>query len=223
MTRGRRRSEASRLAILDAARSLLLERGYDQLTIEAIAARAGVGKQTVYRWWRSKSAVVAEAALDGGLAPPLTPLPDTGDIAADLLDWLRSWIAHLSSREGTSLILGLTAATTEDQSIADTLHTHFTGPHERLVRQRLEHARAAGQLSPDAPLAMIASVLIGSLLYRVLRRQSEPLPHDADELVRLVLHGATRRAESGRTPSRAASNSTAGHPAGSTSGRADVS
>lgn len=193
MTSGRRRSETSRVAILDAARTLLLERGYDHLTIEAIATRAGVGKQTVYRWWSSKGAVVADAALEGGLVPPLVALPNTGDITADLLGWLREWVAHLTTPDGTSLILGLTAATAEDQAIADMLHARFTGPHERLVRERLELARAAKQLAQDAPLSTIASVLIGSPLYRVLGRQATPHAHDADELVRLVLHGATGR------------------------------
>ncbi len=59
------RSEAARLAILDAAVALFAERGYDHLTIEGIARRAGVGKQTIYRWWSSKGDVIAEAILEG--------------------------------------------------------------------------------------------------------------------------------------------------------------
>ena len=63
--RGRRRSERSHEAILAATQRLLLERGYRELTIEGIAARAGVGKQTIYRWWPSKAALVLEAYLAG--------------------------------------------------------------------------------------------------------------------------------------------------------------
>ncbi|ADP83034.1 TetR/AcrR family transcriptional regulator [Pseudofrankia inefficax] len=190
MTGGRRRSESSRLAILDAARDLLLERGYERLTIDAIAARAGVGKQTIYRWWGSKGAVVADAALEGGLAPPLVAPPDTGDIEADLRAWLRDWTSRLASGVGTSLILALTAATAEDHAVADVLYERFTAPHEQLLRDRLELARVAGQLGPQAPVPTIAGVLIGSLLYRVLSRQEPPTADDADLVVRVVLGGA---------------------------------
>ncbi|MEV4089583.1 helix-turn-helix domain-containing protein, partial [Nonomuraea fuscirosea] len=76
-----RRSERSRQAILDAARELVSEVGYAKLTIEAIAARAGVGKQTIYRWWPSKGAVVLDAFLALSEAGPgrSMALPDTGD------------------------------------------------------------------------------------------------------------------------------------------------
>lgn len=183
----------SRLAILGAARDLLLERGYERLTIDAIAARAGVGKQTIYRWWASKSAVVADAALEGDLAPPLVPLPDTGDIETDLGDWLRAWTERLTTAEGTSLILALTAATADDRAVADTLYDRFTQPHEQLLRDRLELARVAGQLAPDAPVPTIAGVLIGSMLYRVLSRQAPPTADDANLVVRLVFNGSGNR------------------------------
>ena len=77
-----RRSERARQAILDAAFRLSAERGYAQVTVEAIAASAGVGKQTIYRWWRSKGAVVLDALLQA--AEPEIGFPDTGDIRADL-------------------------------------------------------------------------------------------------------------------------------------------
>ena len=77
-----RRNERSRRAILAAAIALIGELGYDQVSIEAIAKRAGVGKQTIYRWWPSKGAVVLEA-LDDSLAT-VVDFPDTGDIVEDL-------------------------------------------------------------------------------------------------------------------------------------------
>ncbi|OHV30816.1 MULTISPECIES: TetR/AcrR family transcriptional regulator [Pseudofrankia] len=190
MTGGRPRSETSRLAILGAARDLLLERGYERLTIDAIAARAGVGKQTIYRWWASKSAVVADAALEGDLAPPLVPPPDTGDIETDLRGWLRAWTQRLTTAESTSFILALTAATADDRAVADVLYDRFTQPHEQLLRDRLELAREAGQLAPDASVPTIAGVLIGSMLYRVLSRQAPPMADDADLVVRLVFNGS---------------------------------
>ena len=85
MPNATRRSERSRRAILTAALDLVEEVGYAKTSVEGIAARAGVGKQTIYRWWPSKGAVLLDALLalsegDDGVEP----LPDTGDLAADL-------------------------------------------------------------------------------------------------------------------------------------------
>lgn len=77
-----RRSERSRRATLQAALDLCTEKGYGRVTIEAIAARAGVSKKTIYRWWPSKGAVLLEAFTDALV--DATPFVDTGDIGADL-------------------------------------------------------------------------------------------------------------------------------------------
>ncbi len=85
----RRRSEKSRTAIVTATRELLLERGFDGLTIEAVAARAGVGKQTIYRWWPSRPALVADVMLEDAdkiLASVNTPTT-----------WLPTWWAGCAS------------------------------------------------------------------------------------------------------------------------------
>src|SRR5687768_12726238 len=98
LERGRRRSERSHEAIVRATQELLVERGYRQLTIEAIAARAGVGKQTIYRWWPSKGAVVLEAFLvlsEGGPEQDMA-LPDTGDLKADLRVVMRATVAEFA-------------------------------------------------------------------------------------------------------------------------------
>jgi AcrR family transcriptional regulator len=76
------RSEEARQAVLEAADDLLVERGFAGLTIEGIAARAGVAKQTIYRWWPSKAEVLMDAFVDDA-AEYLSP-PDTGDLGRDL-------------------------------------------------------------------------------------------------------------------------------------------
>lgn len=101
-----RRSDRSRRAIHDAALALVGEVGYRRTTIEGIAARAGVGKQTIYRWWPSKAAVLMEAFLDlaGRAAEEAGPesgdtaqgIPDTGDLAADLKLVLRATVDELN-------------------------------------------------------------------------------------------------------------------------------
>ncbi|MDQ4110388.1 MAG: TetR/AcrR family transcriptional regulator, partial [Actinomycetota bacterium] len=76
--RGAVRSEEARMAVLDATGRLFATQGYDHLTIEGIAAEAGVSKQTIYRWWSSKSAVVADAMIEDLLLPDQPVVPDTG-------------------------------------------------------------------------------------------------------------------------------------------------
>ena len=89
---GRLWSRRSRVAILDAALALCREQGYANVTIEAIAARAGVGKQTIYRWWPSKGAVVLDAF--GRVSAAANPLRDTGDIVADM----RAFVTKLAAK-----------------------------------------------------------------------------------------------------------------------------
>src|ERR1700683_340764 len=89
-----RRSEAARQAVLEAADDLLVERGFAGLTVEGIAARAGVAKQTIYRWWASKTDILFDAlTLDA--AEFFTPA-DHGDLGRDLQDQLGQLAAFLS-------------------------------------------------------------------------------------------------------------------------------
>src|SRR5260221_9974834 len=79
---GRRRSEASRKAILDATYELLKAIGFHQMSIEGVASRAGVGKATIYRWWSSKGVLAVEAFMEA--APPPRAVRQTGSARADI-------------------------------------------------------------------------------------------------------------------------------------------
>ncbi len=105
----RRRSEKSRTAIVTATRELLLERGFDGLTIEAVAARAGVGKQTIYRWWPSRPALVADVMLEDA-DKILASVDHTDDLAADLVGWVRKLAATLTTERGSAMLRTLTVA-----------------------------------------------------------------------------------------------------------------
>ena len=96
--RGPKRNEASRRAILEATRDILRIESYDRLSLDGIARRAGVGKQTIYRWWSSKAAVVVDAVLDGFIPTPPLPEPSGSDIAAALRDWLLAFREQIASR-----------------------------------------------------------------------------------------------------------------------------
>lgn len=183
------RSEAARHAILDATAALLVERGYDHLTIEGIAATAGVGKQTIYRWWPTKGAVVAECLLEGKLLADRLVLPDTGDIREDLTTWLGAIFALLETSQGESILRSLIAAAAEHAEVGRRLRDSLSGSTS--VSGRLERAiGTVPNLPPGAPVEQIAEALIGAVLLRALSR-SPIQPGDAARLLDAVLGSAS--------------------------------
>jgi len=115
----RTRSDTSRRAILDAAFALVGDVGYAKLTMEGIAARAGVGKQTIYRWWPSKGAVLFDAFLAlSEDAEGVPALPDTGDLEADLKLVLRATVAELNDPRYDVPMRAMAAAIASDPALA---------------------------------------------------------------------------------------------------------
>ncbi|MFC7722883.1 TetR/AcrR family transcriptional regulator [Nonomuraea recticatena] len=173
-----RRNEASHRAILAAAFELVQEVGYAKLSIEGIAARAGVGKQTIYRWWPSKGAVLFDAFLmlseqpDGEGAG----LPDTGDLEADLKAVLRATIEELNDPRYDEAMRALNTEITHDPALAALYAERLDGPMRELKRQRLRSAQRAGQLAEDLDLDVAVDLLWGPLLNRWLQRSGELTP-----------------------------------------------
>ncbi|MGW7140359.1 TetR/AcrR family transcriptional regulator [Streptomyces xanthophaeus] len=188
-----RRSDRSRRAILDAALALVGEVGYNKLTIEAIAARAGVGKQTIYRWWPSKAAVLLDASLalagEAGEETDWTGFPDTGDLAADLKHVLRATVDEFNDEKYEAPARALTAAGATDPELGARFTEQLLEPQLALYEARLRTAQEAGQLAPDADLRLTVETLVGPLMHRWLLRTA-PLTHAfADALVDQVLRG----------------------------------
>jgi AcrR family transcriptional regulator len=191
--RGRPRSARAHQAILEAARDLLAAGGYDQLTIESIAARAGVGKQTVYRWWSSKASVVAEAVLAGYVVIGGDAPADTGDVAADLRDWSREQSRLHGDPATAALIRGLAAAAADSAADAARLYEQLTGPSRQRLVRRLAAGVRQGQLRADADLEAVADALMGTLLFRALARGPAMAAKGADGLVDVLLAGMAPR------------------------------
>lgn len=182
-----RRSERSRLAILTATRELIAEVGYATLSIEAIAARAGVGKQTIYRWWPSKGAVVFDSLLALSEADDGIALPDTGDIAADLKTVLRATVAEFRDPGFEAPIRALHTEIINDPELAAMYREKLEKPMTEAKKKRLRSAQQAGQLAADADLDLVLDVLYAPLNQRWLLR-SGPLDADfADALVDTAL------------------------------------
>ncbi|MFF9145528.1 TetR/AcrR family transcriptional regulator [Streptomyces sp. NPDC014861] len=197
-----RRSERSRRAIFDAALALVSETGYAKTTVEGIAARAGVGKQTIYRWWPSKAAVLLDAFLDlaaraaeeAGAAEGQTELPDTGDLAADLRLVLRATVDELANPRYDAPTRALAAEGSTDPELGARFTESLLEPQLNVFARRIEAAQAAGQADPGVDPRLATELLVGPLHHRWLHRTG-PLTHAyADALVDLALRGLTPRA-----------------------------
>ena len=169
---GRRRSERSHDAILRATQDLLVERGYPGVSIEGIAARAGVGKQTIYRWWGSKAALVLEAYLtaEDAVAHPAA----TGSTRADVCALLRWLVAVLVRPTGGPVVAGLVAELPHDADLALGFRREVVPARRHAMLAALERGRARGEICRDADLEVVVDELHGAVFYRLLL-SGEPL------------------------------------------------
>ncbi len=182
----RRRSEKSRTAIVAATRELLLERGFDGLTIEAVAARAGVGKQTIYRWWPSRPALVADAMLEDA-DKILASVNHTADLSADLAGWVRKLATTLTTARGSAMLRILTVAGMEHEETAAKLRAGFSQPLHDSVRVRI---LADGIDESTAESA--ADAIVGGVVYPILSDPQRYSRRRAERTTRLIVEALTR-------------------------------
>ncbi|TNY37616.1 TetR/AcrR family transcriptional regulator [Thermomonospora catenispora] len=181
------RSEQARRAVLEAADDLLVEKGFAGVTIEGIAARAGVAKQTVYRWWKSKTDILVEAFLQD-LTEDLTP-PDHGDLDRDLRTHLR-WLAFFLGRTDAGAVFrALIAQAQHDPAFAADFRARCLDRQRAVDRLPLERAVRRGELPADLDVAAETERLVGPVYYRILVT-GEPVDEDfIDGLVDAFLGG----------------------------------
>src|SRR4051794_40060872 len=150
---GRRRDESKDDAILLAARELLAERGFDGMTMDAVADRAGAGKATVYRRWPSKVQLTVDAVVCArGIPVTIDDVPDTGSLRSDLLE-----VRFGRQRSDDSeLMSGLMSAVKENPEVAAVFHEQFVQSRVGLMRGLLLRAQARGELRPDVDIEMVA-------------------------------------------------------------------
>src|SRR5207248_3469988 len=190
-----------RRAILDAAFELWLELGHTRLTIEAIAARAGVGKQTIYRWWPSKSAVVLDAFLEA--AEVENAFPTTDDLASDLKGQIKTVIKTLNDPRLGPQLRSLIAESQHDEAIAEEVHKRLIAPRYALVYERLRRAQERGQLRGDVDVKIAAELFYAPIWHRALLHTAPLTPDQADKVVEAALAGlappGSRRSPSKRS------------------------
>ncbi|MFE4858084.1 TetR/AcrR family transcriptional regulator [Streptomyces sp. NPDC056670] len=189
----RRRSEKSRRATLTAALELCAENGYGKVTIEAIAARAGVSKKTIYRWWPTKGAVLLDAVTE--LVVSNSEFPDTGDIEADLRTHIGMLVNLFNSTVMGPAYRGILSQVLHDEQLARAVNDELVIPRVALVYERMRGAQEQGQLPPDADLPLAVEMLYGPLYYRHALGRPMPDPERVETLVAHVMRAL-------RTPER---------------------
>ncbi|NUO57358.1 MAG: TetR/AcrR family transcriptional regulator [Hamadaea sp.] len=173
--------------ILDTTLALLAERGYDRLTIESVAERSGVNKTTLYRWWPSKPALLADAliqarALDFGV-------PDTGSLEGDLLGLAEAIAALLTTPPTAGIAVAALAASAQHPELATSVRAFFA---DRIARERpvFDRAVARGELRPDADPMTIVDLVAGAVWLRAVFRGQPVDEAFLRDVVRLALHGS---------------------------------
>ena len=189
-----RRSARSHGAILDASMELVGEVGYHRLTIEAIAARAGVGKQTIYRWWPSKAAVLLDALTavvdDDSYA---SALPDTGDLEADLKAVLRATVDEFTDAAFEAPYRALAIASADDAQLAARFNERLQDPGLAVYAARLRAGQRAGQIDAGLDVGLAVEMLLAPFQQRWLAR-SGPLTYEfTDRLVEMCLRAFAPR------------------------------
>jgi AcrR family transcriptional regulator len=183
---GRRRNEEARAAILDAAFDLIYGNGDAEVTIDAIAHAAGVGRQTIYRWWPSKGAVAAEAMAHR--AQVVVPVRETGSFRGDLLAFITDSFAGLADDGLRNALRHLAATAQGDEHVAQVL-AEFTARRRAALRQLLERGVADGDIGAAADIPMLVDMAYGVLWYRLLIGHA-PLDADAArDLTACILAG----------------------------------
>ncbi len=165
---GRPRDAQLDHTILEATRELLAAVSYAELSMEAVAVSAKVGKKTLYRRWPSKAPLVADAVLDAYGRGGSFGVPDTGEIRADLHSWLVEHADFIAEPSNAALIRALIAAAASNPSDNSALYERLSAPQHAGLTSRLRNAVQQRELRADADLDAIANALIGSLLLEVL-------------------------------------------------------
>jgi AcrR family transcriptional regulator len=163
-----RRSERSKQAILDATRELLAdEGGVRALTIEAVAARSGVAKTTIYRRWRDKWELALDAAMIDVLPTFDDPI-DVGDTRKELITFVTSALRTLGSKPYGPAMQGLVSEVATDPQLGRVYREYVVDPRRRQIKAVIERGIERGDLRPDTDPRIVQELLIGTIYYRLL-------------------------------------------------------
>jgi AcrR family transcriptional regulator len=186
---GRPRCPVTHQNILKAACELVDEVGYANLTIEGIAARACVGKTTIYRRWPNKASIVMDAILEE--VSPKIPFPDTGDTREDIRRQMRALLKELSGPMGRKIAL-LLANSQLDKEMAEAFRTRWIELRRAEAREVIRRGVERGELRRDIDAEALVDALYGPVYFRLLGGHAPLTSKYADALVELVMSGAAQ-------------------------------
>jgi AcrR family transcriptional regulator len=163
-----RRAERSKQVILDATRELLAEEGgVRSLTVEAVAARAGVAKTTIYRRWRDKWELALDAAMIDMLPTFADPV-DVGDTRKELLIFVNSAVKWIAAKPFGPAMQGLVSEVATDPELARVYREQIIEPRRLQLSQVIDRGIKRGDLRPDTDTRLVQELLIGALYFRLL-------------------------------------------------------
>jgi AcrR family transcriptional regulator len=186
-TRGRPRSPSARPAIIEATLELLAERGFQEATIDAIATRAGVGRNTIYRRWASKEALIADALHE--LTAELDE-HEADDLYGLLLDWVRDFARVFADPMFGRILPAVLGELGRNPAFAEVYSEQVVRPRYEALLRLLEQALERGELRRDADVEQIADLLAGPPFIRMLPIGLPALTERyAEELLETIWHG----------------------------------
>jgi AcrR family transcriptional regulator len=189
---GRPRSEEARQSILQSTLKLLAEKGFSELTIEAVAARANVGKATVYRWWPDKGALIADAFASSTTRK--LHFPDTGSVRSDMNQQMRQLIKVFRSRRGR-IVSAMLGAGQSDPNLIAAFRERFMKPRRQEAYATLRRGILRGELKKNVDMDLLLDSLYGPIYMRFLIRHDSLTPEFVDGLCDLTLGENCSQAE----------------------------
>ena len=189
--RGRPRSEAADRAILRATSELLAERGLHGMSIEEVAARAGVGKATIYRRWSSKGLLALDAFVTSFAEQQ--PLPDTGTLRGDLIAALTAWVRAVTQTSMGPLLTGLIAEAQHDEELRAAWRDRVLEPLRSQHRIMLDRAMARGEIPATVDREVVLDLFFGAAQHRLLLGHLPLTDEFIGEVVDVILDGIRPR------------------------------
>jgi AcrR family transcriptional regulator len=183
---GRKRSETSRQAILQAAFALLEEVGFDRMSIEGVAARAEVGKATIYRWWESRGVLAVEAFLTG--VEPVIAFHDTGSAQDDMVAQMQA-LAQLYRGPTGRFVREMIGASQSDPAMRNAFHDRFLAPRREAARAVFRRGQAAGEFRSGIDADAAIDALYSPIYYRLLASDGPIDEGEMSKIAELVLGG----------------------------------
>ncbi len=189
---GRPRSAQADQAILRATLEEVAEVGFEALSIEAVAARAGVGKTTIYRRWPSKAELVMESI---SMIHTEVPVIDTGNFRDDLLTILRGAF-HIDMPLVEQLVVKVIGEVKSNPEVFRVFMERHVTPRFQAITQMIERAKARGELRQDVDTALIMSLAAGPFFFQILFSGMAPTPalspDQPEQMVDAILHGVAQ-------------------------------